>query len=94
MKDLYKVIKNVRVSEKATMLNEQNNDVVLEVDRRANKLEIKHAVEQLLGKKVEGVRTLNQSGKLKRQRRADAGRTAHWKKAIVRLKAGESLDLV
>ncbi|MGB6222802.1 50S ribosomal protein L23 [Haloferula sp.] len=94
MKDLYKVIKNVRVSEKATMLNEQNNDVVLEVDPRANKLEIKRAVEQLLEKKVVAVRTLNQSGKLKRQRRADAGRTAHWKKAIVRLKAGETLDLV
>jgi large subunit ribosomal protein L23 len=94
MKDLYKVIKNVRVSEKATMLNEQNNDVVLEVDPRANKLEIKRAVEQLLGKKVVAVRTLNQAGKLKRQRRADAGRTAHWKKAIVRLKAGETLDLV
>ena len=94
MRDLYQVIKKVRVSEKATMLNELNNDVVLEVDRRANKLEIKRAVEALLGKKVEGVRTLNQSGKLKRQRRADSGRTNHWKKAIVRLKEGENLDLV
>ena len=94
MKDLYQVIKNVRISEKATMLNELNNEVVLEVDRRANKLEIKRAVENLLGKKVVGVRTLNQAGKLKRQRRADAGRTAHWKKAIVRLKEGENLDLV
>ena len=94
MKDLYKVIKNVHVSEKATMLNEQNNDVTLQVDPRANKLEIKRAVEQLLGKKVVSVRTLNQAGKLKRQRRADAGRTAHWKKAIVPLKDGETLDLV
>ncbi|MBB5351127.1 large subunit ribosomal protein L23 [Haloferula luteola] len=94
MKDLYQVIKNVRVSEKATMLNELNNEVVLEVDRRANKIEIAQAVEKVLGKKVEAVRTLNQCGKLKRQRRADAGRTAHWKKAIVRLKEGETLDLV
>ena len=94
MKDLYSVIKNVRISEKATMLNEMNNEVVLEVDRRANKIEIRRAVESLLGKKVAAVRTLNQSGKLKRQRRADAGRTAHWKKAIVRLKEGENLDLV
>lgn len=94
MKDLYKVIKNVRVSEKATMLNELYNQVTLEVDPRANKLEIKRAVEQLLGKKVVSVQTLNQAGKLKRQRRADAGRTNHWKKAIVRLKAGETLDLV
>ncbi|GAA5482359.1 50S ribosomal protein L23 [Haloferula sargassicola] len=94
MKDLYQVIKNVRVSEKATMLNELNNEVVLEVDRRANKIEIAKAVESLLGKKVAAVRTLNQTGKLKRQRRADSGRTAHWKKAIVRLKEGENLDLV
>ena len=40
-----------------------------------------------------GVRTANYDGKLRRQRRADAGRTNHWKKAIVRLKEGESLDL-
>ena len=70
------------------------NEVVLEVDRKANKLEIKQAVEQLFGKKVEAVRTANCAGKLRRQRRADAGRTNHWKKAVVRLKDGESLDLV
>ncbi len=94
MHDIYQVIKNVRLSEKATLLQELNNEVVLEVDRRANKLEIKRAVEQLLGKKVMGVRTSNVRGKEKRRRRADAGRTAHWKKAVVRLKEGESLDLV
>ncbi len=94
MKDIYQVIKNVRLSEKAAFLQETNNEVTIEVDRKANKLEIKQAVEQLLGKKVAEVRTLNQSGKLKRQRRADAGRTNHWKKAIVRLKDGEKIDLV
>ena len=94
MKDIYQVIRKVRLSEKASLLSELNNEVVLEVDPRANKLEIRRAVEQLLGKKVVGVRTLNQAGKAKRRRRADAGRTAHWKKAIVRLKEGESLDLV
>jgi Ribosomal protein L23 len=50
MKDIYQVIKNVRLSEKATMLQETNNEVTLEVDRKANKLEIKQAVEQLFGK--------------------------------------------
>jgi len=94
MKDIYQVIKNVRLSEKATMLQETNNEVVLEVDRKANKLEIKRAVETLLGKKVADVRTLNYSGKAKRRRRADEGRTNHWKKAVVRLKEGESFDLV
>jgi large subunit ribosomal protein L23 len=94
MKDIYQVIKNVRLSEKATFLQESNNEVVLEVDRNANKLEIKNAVELLFGKKVAQVRTANYRGKLRRQRRADAGRTSHWKKAVVRLKEGETLDLV
>jgi large subunit ribosomal protein L23 len=91
MKDIYQVIKNVRLSEKATMLQETNNEVVLEVNRDANKLDIKRAVETLLGKKVAAVRTANYAGKAKR---ADEGRTNHWKKAIVRLKEGETLDLV
>lgn len=94
MKDIYQIIKNVRLSEKATMLQEQNNEVVLEVDRKANKIEIKHAVQQLFGKTVLGVRTANYDGKARRKRRADAGRTNHWKKAIVRLAQGESLDLI
>jgi large subunit ribosomal protein L23 len=94
MKDIYQVIKNVRLSEKATMLQETNNEVVLEVNRDANKLDIKRAVETLLGKKVAAVRTANYAGKAKRRRRADEGRTNHWKKAIVRLKEGETLDLV
>lgn len=93
MKDMYQIIKNVRLSEKATLLQEVNNEVTLEVDRRANKLEIKKAVEQIFGKKVVGVRTANQAGKQRRKRRADAGRTSQWKKAVVRLQEGESLDL-
>ncbi len=94
MKDIYQVVKNVLLSEKATFLQERNNEIVLRVDRDANKLEIKQAVEKLFDKKVDSVRTINCDGKQRRRRRADAGRTAHWKKAIVRLKAGESLDLV
>ncbi|MES2995782.1 MAG: 50S ribosomal protein L23 [Verrucomicrobiota bacterium] len=94
MKDIYQVIKNVRLSEKASLLQETNNEVTLEVDRKANKTEIKQAVERLFGKTVIGVRTANYDGKARRKRRADAGTTSAWKKAIVRLKAGESLDLV
>jgi large subunit ribosomal protein L23 len=94
MRDIYSVIDTIRLSEKATLLQEENNEHLFKVDRNANKLEIKRAIEQLFGKKVESVRTMNCQGKKKRNRRADAGRTAHWKKAIVRLKDGESLDLV
>lgn len=94
MRDIYSVIDTVRLSEKATLLQELNNDYVFKVDRRANKLEIKRAVEQLFGVKVSAVRTCNYSGKTRRERRPDEGKTAQWKKAIVRLKEGDSIDLV
>ncbi len=94
MKDLYSVIKTIRLSEKATTLGDTNNEYVFVVEPKANKLEIKQAVEKVFGKKVEAVRTANYNGKARRERRADSGRTNHWKKAIVRLKDGERIDLV
>ena len=94
MRDIYSVIDTIRLSEKATLLQEENNDYVFKVSRKANKLEIKRAVEQLFGVKVTAVRTCNYDGKKRRDRRADAGRTAQWKKAFVRLKDGDSIDLV
>lgn len=94
MRDIYSVIDTVRLSEKATLLQEKNNEYVFKVDRRANKLEIKRAVEQAFGVKVTGVRTANYHGKRKRVRRPDEGRTASWKKAMVRLKDGDSIDLI
>lgn len=94
MKDIYQVIKNVRLSEKASLLQEQNNEVVFDVDPAANKLEIKQAVETIFDKKVVAVRTANYDGKLRRKRRADQGRTARFKKAVVRLADGQSIDLI
>jgi large subunit ribosomal protein L23 len=94
MKDPQSVIKTLRLSEKATLLGDKNNEYVFVVDTKANKLDIKHAVERHFGKTVIGVRTANFAGKARRERRADYGRTNHWKKAIVRLKEGERIDLV
>ena len=94
MKDIFQIIDTVQLSEKATLLSETNNEYVFKVDRRANKLEIKEAVEKLFGKKVAAVRTANYRGKKKRERRADFGRTKHWKKAFVRLEEGETLEFV
>ena len=94
MKDIYQVIDTIRISEKTTLLQELNNEYVFQVNRDSNKLEIKRAIEELFGKKVVSVRTCNYNGKNKRNRRADAGRTAHWKKAIVRLAEGETIELI
>lgn len=94
MRDIYQVIDTVCLTEKASLLQEKNNEHTFKVARGANKLEIKRAVEILFGVKVADVRTCNYNGKAKRRRRADAGRTAQWKKAYVTLKKGETLELV
>jgi large subunit ribosomal protein L23 len=94
MKDPHSVIHTIRLSEKATRLGEENNEYVFIVNPKSTKIEIKQAVEKHFGKKVVGVRTLNTDGKARRERRADYGRTNHYKKAIVRLKDGERIELV
>lgn len=93
MKDPYQTIRNIRLSEKAALATEQNNEYVFEVDKKANKHEIALAIHTIFGKKVAGVRTCNYDGKARRKRTASAGRTASWKKAVVRLAPGEKIDL-
>ena len=94
MNNIYDVIKKPRVSEKAAVLHEVTGELVLEVAVKATKIEIKQAVEKAFGKKVASVRTANYDGKVRRKRTKDAGTAPAWKKAFVRLAAGESLDLV
>jgi large subunit ribosomal protein L23 len=94
MNDPTNLIHNIRLTEKASLLGEKSNQYVFRVDPRANKLQIKQAIEEILGKKVVRVNTCQYAGKKKRERRADFGRRAHWKKAIVTLAKGEKIDLV
>lgn len=89
----YDIVKTVKITEKATDLSADHNQYVLVTDRRANKVQIRKAVEELFKVKVVSVNTLNVSGKLRRKRTAAQGRTKQWKKAIVRLKEGDSIDL-
>jgi len=84
------VIRRPLVTEKTTQLREDGRTVVFEVARDANKIDVKRAIEKLLGAKVDGVRTANTQGKLKRQGRF-VGRRSDWKKAYVTLKAGQKL---
>lgn len=89
----YRVILKPHITEKSTIMKEGLNQYVFEVARTASKIEIRNAVQELLGVKVAAVHTVNYSGKnvrfgLKRGRRAD------WKKAIVTLKAGEKIALL
>ncbi len=82
------VIKRPLVTEKTTLLRENARTIVFEVAAGATKVEIKHAVEKLLGSKVEEIRTSIAHGKIKRQGRF-AGRRPDWKKAYVKLREGE-----
>jgi large subunit ribosomal protein L23 len=82
------VIKRPLVTEKTTTLRENARTLVFEVAAGATKVEIKHAVEKLLGSKVEEIRTSISHGKIKRQGRF-AGRRSDWKKAYVKLREGE-----
>jgi len=84
------VIRRPLITEKSTIQREDGRTVVFQVAVDANKVEIKRAVEKLLGSKVESVRTTIAHGKIKRQGKF-AGRRSDWKKAYVRLKDGEKL---
>ena len=84
------VIRRPLITEKTTLMREDTQTLVFQVAMDANKIDIKRAVEQLLGSKVESVRTSLAHGKVKRQGRY-VGRRSDWKKAYVKLKAGEKL---
>lgn len=90
---LTKVIVGPVVAEKASRVAEENNQVVLRVLPDANKLEIKHAVEQLFDVKVAAVSTANVKGKLKRTGR-HFGKRSDWKKAYVTLAEGADLNFL
>ncbi len=94
MHEPFDLIQTVVLTEKATLLSDKLNQYVFRVAPRANKIQIKQAVESLLKKKVVRVNTANYAGKKKRERRADFGRRVHWKKAIVTLAEGEKLTFV
>ena len=94
MKEAFDQIQTVILTEKATLLSEKHNQYVFRVRPKANKIEIKRAVEQLFKKTVVSVNTANFAGKKKRERTASFGRRPHWKKAVVTLKEGEKLDLI
>jgi large subunit ribosomal protein L23 len=90
MKNVYEVLRRPLVTEKFQNLKDTQRTLGFEVHRDATKPEIKKAVEQLFGVKVQEVRVANVHGKVKRQGRF-VGRRPDWKKAYVVLKKGEKM---
>ena len=84
------VIRKPLITEKTSIQREDGRTIVFQVATDANKIEIKRAIEQLLGAKVAGIRTAIAHGKVKRQGRY-AGRRSDWKKAYVKLREGAKM---
>lgn len=88
---LYKVLLGPHISEKSTLAGEASNSYTFKVVSDATKPEIKAAVEQIFEVRVQSVNTLNVKGKVKRTMRGTS-RRKNWKKAIVRLAEGQTID--
>lgn len=93
MMTIYDVIKKPVITEKAVEAKESLNQVTFAVDKRATKLQVKEAVQSLFDVKVKDVRTMNTKGKEKRFGKT-TGKRNDWKKAIVVLADGETLEFV
>ena len=89
--NIYSVIKKPHVTEKTSLGADSSNTVAVVVDRDANKIEIKQAIETLFKVKVAGVRTVTVAGKVKRSGKT-YGKRSNWKKAYVSLQEGQSID--
>ncbi len=91
------IIKKPIISEKATALSENENRFTFQVDKKANKIEIKNAVENMYGVQVTEVRTMNYGGGKSSTKYTNRGiveqRNKQWKKAIVTVADGETIDL-
>ncbi len=89
----YQIIKRPVVTEKANQLATEQNTYVFEVDRRANKIEIKKAIEEIYGVHVEDVRVVNVKPKRGRWGRKTVVRKSAWKKAYVKVREGETIQI-
>jgi large subunit ribosomal protein L23 len=90
--ELYHIIKRALVTEKSTIAKDEANKYVLEVDCRANKIEITHAVEKLFKVQVLNIHVMNVTGK-KRRIGKIMGQKRSWKKAIVTLAPGNRIEV-
>jgi len=87
----YDIIRGPLVTEKTTLQKELNNQLTFKVDKRANRVEIKDAVEKNFNTRVKQIRTIQVKGKVK-QRGKILGKKKDWKKAIVTLMPGQRID--
>ena len=89
----YRIIRKPLLTEKGYDIKEKHNQVAFQVEKDANKVQIKKAVEEIFKVKVKKVNVMNRAGKKKRLGR-NMGRRADWKKAVVTLMPGENIEII
>ena len=89
MRALFNIVKSPCLTEKGNHLQETQGKVIFKVDRRANKIEIKKAVEILFNVKISKISISNMNGKQKRVGAKSTGKTSDWKKAYITLTEGK-----
>jgi large subunit ribosomal protein L23 len=94
MRDPYDIIKKPRITEKGTSAAKSCNSYIFEVDKTANKLEIKKAIKAIFNKDVDRINIAIVKGKNKRARNGLLRQTSTIKKAYVKLKAGQTIEFV
>jgi large subunit ribosomal protein L23 len=87
----YDIIIRPVVTEKTNIQKEAANQVTFEVDRKANRIEVRRAIERIFNVRVANVRTMQIRGKFKRRGRV-LGKRRDWKKAIVTLRPGDRIE--
>lgn len=87
----YGIIRRPLVTEKTSIQKEESNQITFEVDRGANRIEIKRAIEKIFKVNVAHVRTMQVKGKTKQRGRV-IGKRRDWKKAIITLLPGERIE--
>lgn len=80
------------ITEKSMKLMQENNTYTFQVLKKANKVQIRHAIEEIFNVDVDNVNTMNVRGKSRRMGRTE-GKTPDWKKAIVKLKEGDQIEI-
>jgi len=94
VKDPYQIVKYPLITEKSTILREEKSKYTFRVDKQANKIEIKRAIEAIFPDvEVVAVNTLNLRGKSRRFRYSKRGKRPDWKKAIVTLRPGDVIEM-
>jgi len=90
--EAYRILRRPLLTEKGSAQIESRNAYTFEVPLASNKIQVRQAVERLYGVKVLSVQTVRRRGKVRRRGRA-VGREPDWKKAIVRLRSGDRIEV-